>query len=434
MGRAFDIAADQPWAILPDTLETILSIAGRYNDDPESVAAKLGRPMSNTRTVSLRGDTAVIPVRGPISRYMNIFSEISGGTSVEVLATDFQKALDDPGIGSIVLDIDSPGGTVAGVSEFASMVAGAEKPVTAYVSAMGASAAYWIASAADRIVLSDTASVGSIGVVATIRTDKAANQIEIVSSQSPNKRVDVETDEGRTQIQSHIDKLANVFISAVATGRGVDEETVMSKFGHGGLLVGDDAVSAGMADEVGSLESVIAAMVGTKRGVEIMAEAKSTDSPKITREYLAANHSAMVEDIKTEGYELGMADGIKAGAEQERTRIQDVEAQSMAGHEPLIASMKYDGKTTGAEAAIAVLQAEKTARASVASQIAAETPAPVPSVAAEGAVDNLPMEDRCKAKWAESPEIREEFGNIEAYIAYVGANDRGSIKVLGGKK
>ena len=95
VGKAFDFAADQPWAILPESLETILSIAGRYNDDPEAVAAKIGRPLNNTRTVSMRGDTAVIPVHGPIFRYANLFTEISGATSIEVMATDLQKAMDE---------------------------------------------------------------------------------------------------------------------------------------------------------------------------------------------------------------------------------------------------------------------------------------------------------------------------------------------------
>lgn len=161
--KAFEMAATQPWAILPDMLTTILSIASRETE-PEAVAAKLGRPLENTYQVEMREGVAILPVTGPVMRYANLFSKVSGATSIDVLATDFNEALANPEVQGIVLHIDSPGGTVAGVNEFAQMLYNArgQKPIIAYVSGMGASAAYWIASACDAIVLDATASVGSI--------------------------------------------------------------------------------------------------------------------------------------------------------------------------------------------------------------------------------------------------------------------------------
>ena len=102
-----------------------------------------------------------------------------------------------------MLEIDSPGGQIAGISEFADQVAAAGKPIVAYISDIGASAAYWIASAADQVIIRDTAAAGSVGVVATLRRDKKDNdRIQIVSSQSPRKRVDPETEEGRSVLQA----------------------------------------------------------------------------------------------------------------------------------------------------------------------------------------------------------------------------------------
>jgi hypothetical protein len=151
------ITADR-WAILPDALERIVAIAQGLNDSPESVAAPLGRPLENTRTVTRRGDVAIVPVSGPIFRYANLLTDVAGATSIENLARDFRTAVDDPSVRSIVLETDSPGGQVAGVSEFAEQLraAAAIKPVIAYVSDLGASAAYWIASAASEIVARET--------------------------------------------------------------------------------------------------------------------------------------------------------------------------------------------------------------------------------------------------------------------------------------
>lgn len=267
-GAAADWVLSQPWAITEEALGVILAIAERRNESPEAVSAKLGRPLDNTRSVTVRDGVAIIPVNGPISRHADLFSEISGATAIETLARDFRAALDDRSVKAVVLEMDTPGGTVAGVGEFASQVMqarGQGKPVVAYVGSQAASAGYWIASAADRVVADPTALLGSIGVISGVRkpADARAGQartIEFVSSQSPRKRPDPETEAGRAQIQGQTDDLADVFVDAVAAHRGVAREAVLADFGQGGQLVGAKAVEAGMADGLGSLESVIACL------------------------------------------------------------------------------------------------------------------------------------------------------------------------------
>lgn len=247
------------WAITPEALHQVIAIAQGFGESPEAVAAKLGRPLDNTQTVTRRGNAAIVPITGPIFRYANIFTQVSGATSVQTLATDFTEAVRDPTVKAIVLEVDSPGGMMAGVSEFAGMVRDATrvKPVIAYASHMATSAAYWIAAAASEIVVADTALLGSIGVVSRASLRKDDGTVEIVSSQSPNKRLDPGTDEGRARYQAQVDALAQVFVDAMAQYRGVSVDTVLSDFGQGGVLVGADAVKAGMADRVGSLEAVL---------------------------------------------------------------------------------------------------------------------------------------------------------------------------------
>jgi ClpP class serine protease len=252
-----------PWAITHEAMQTIVSIAERTNEKPEAVAARMGRELDNTHTVELRDGVAIIPVNGPLFRYANLFTMISGATSYQMLATDLQEALDNPAVKSIMLNIDSPGGDVNGLSEFANMIyaARSQKPITAYVGGTAASAAYWIASAASEIVLNDTSMVGSIGTVFTLEKRESptgTQRIEIVSSQSPKKRPDIATSEGKNQIQAWADQLSEIFIDTVARNRGISSEKVMNEFGQGDMLIGARAIALGMADRLGSFESVIA--------------------------------------------------------------------------------------------------------------------------------------------------------------------------------
>lgn len=266
MNRAFERATGQPWLMLPESLDALLAIADRQGN-PDALEARLGRPLDNTRAVTLRDGVAVIPITGPIMRYANLFTRISGATSTQELATDLRTALDDPKIKAIVLNIDSPGGEATGINELADMVyaARSRKPIKAYVGGTGASAAYWIASAADEVVVDDTALLGSIGVVLEVAVRQATpsqKRYTLVSSNAPNKRPDVETERGRAEIAKTIDALANVFTAKVARNLGVKPEKVAVMGDHGGLRVGAAAVKAGLAHRTGSLEALIAELSG----------------------------------------------------------------------------------------------------------------------------------------------------------------------------
>jgi capsid assembly protease len=259
--------------MLDSSLRTILEVANR-EVDLEAVAAKLGRPLENrARYITLRDRVAIVDVIGPLFRYANLFTEISGATSLEVLATELNAAVENPNVDAILLNVDSPGGEANGVNEFAAMVRDArkKKTVCAYVGGMAASGSYWIASAAGKIFADESAFIGSIGVVARFRDNRSAESrqgaqtIEIVSSQSPNKRVDPATDEGRSHIQQRVDDLAQIFVEAVASNRGTTAEKVLADFGQGGVMIASKAIEAGMVDGLSSFESVLAHLSATGR-------------------------------------------------------------------------------------------------------------------------------------------------------------------------
>lgn len=128
-------------------------------------------------------------------------------------------------------------------------------------------------------------------------------------------------------------------------------------------------------------------------------------------------------------YEQGFAAGLEVGKEQERARIQAIEASSVPGHEALIATLKFDGVSTEKEVALQILAAEKIQRehrhqARVAE--AADALPPLDTVAAASPL--LSLEEQCQAEWASSSPLREEFYSLEGYIAYRKAEARGVIK------
>lgn len=144
-------------------------------------------------------------------------------------------------------------------------------------------------------------------------------------------------------------------------------------------------------------------------------------------------------DGDTKGKKEGHINGFNAGAEAERKRIKDVESQMLPGHEALIESMKADGKTTGEQAAIAVLNAEREKRKTRLQVLEDTALKPVPPSNTDGiqttAIDaNLPVEERAKIQWDKSAEIRVEFGSVQSYIAYLKAAESGKAKILKGGK
>ncbi|WP_051790789.1 S49 family peptidase [Endozoicomonas montiporae] len=386
--RAFNWLAAHAWLLDSPVLQDIAAIArrefGSGELDFEALEARSGKQLENSHDVEIRDGVAVIQISGVISRYANLFTLICGGASTGLIAKDLNMALDDPEVTAIVLNIDSPGGEAKGIHELAEMIYQARdrKPIKAYIGGAGASAAYWIATAADEVVMDATAEVGSIGVVTGIRLfkpEEGEERFEIVSSQSPNKRLDPASDEGKADIQSKVDQLADVFIDRVARNMGVTSDQVAAEFGKGGTLIGEAAVSRGMAQRLGSLEGLIDELSGnTLMPKENKPQPLFTVAEGATVQQLVA---AITEDqpevaaaLSVAGAEEAKTAGIEEGRKAETERVKSVFEASLPGHEKLVQSLALDGKTTGAEAALKVLQAERMAMGNYLSGREAEAP------------------------------------------------------------
>ena len=273
-----------PWAILPEKLCEIgqglaMARAGEeiVTEEWAPLRAAFEARVAAARRASGAG-IMVIPVFGIIAHRMNVMMHYSGGTSTEMLAKEFRAALNDPDVGTIVLDFESPGGDVFGLQEAADEIrAGRErKPIVAVADAYAFSAAYWLASAASEISISPSGQVGSIGVWAMHADIFQMLEMEgIKPTLISAGRFKVEgnsfsplSDEARAQIQKEVDAYYRDFLKAVALGRGVTEETVKQDFGEGRMVMADEALKLGMVDRIETLEQVLTRLKagGTKPG------------------------------------------------------------------------------------------------------------------------------------------------------------------------
>jgi signal peptide peptidase SppA len=263
--------AQTPWAMLPEKLAEIvevvrLRVAG-VTLTPEAVQERLGaarRPPAAEGPPGIQ----VLPLYGVMAQRMNLFMAISGGTSTTMFAAAFRQAVQDARVGAIVLDVDSPGGSVFGVQELADVVyeARGKKRVVAVANSMAASASYWVASQADELVVTPGGEVGSIGVFAVHEDiSKMAEMEGVKVSYISAGKYKVEGnpfeplgDEARGYIQRRVDDYYDLFVRSVARGRNVLQREVREGFGQGRMVGASRAVATQMADRVEPLDATIA--------------------------------------------------------------------------------------------------------------------------------------------------------------------------------
>ena len=229
------------------------------------------------RLYDLRPDgVAVVSLHGICGRHLSGLAMACGGCDVDRVRAAVLAADADLAARAIVLDVDSPGGAVAGVAECAEAVARVEKPCIAYAADQCASAAYWIASQADALIVGPTADIGSVGVYCALLDESRAYdakglKVEMLSS-GANKGVGYPgtalTDEQRATLQGQVDYVADLFKAAVLQGRAGDEPS--ADILDGRCLVGGLAVDANMADGVGDMEAAVSlalTMAANEQGV-----------------------------------------------------------------------------------------------------------------------------------------------------------------------
>ena len=408
------------WAIQPERLLEIQSIYDTHlrgdKIDIPAIEARLGRPLaSEQQEYRLReGGVAVLSIEGVLSPKANLFTRISNGASTQLLTKQVESAIADPRVRGLILQVDSGGGNALGVPELADTVRelSSVKPIVTVTDGVMASAAYWIGSAANAVFGSGaTVQVGSIGVVMTHNyTPNASNSQTTEITAGRYKRMATSAkpldEEASAYLQQMVDHIYGVFVDAVAQNRGVSAEAVLENMADGRVFIGSQAVSAGLLDGFATVDQVAERMAANpaefaaRRKAQVAAQATpakkpagaraegnaptepvlldipATETPKETPmdlKTLAEQHPDLLASIQAEAREQG--------AQAEATRVAAVRGQSMKGHEALIDKLAADGKTTGPEAAMAVLAAERSAQEAAGKAFMEDAPAPAKTAA-----------------------------------------------------
>ncbi len=267
--------ASEIWAIDPDKLDQIVAfLALQASGDKlsaEEVEARVTK-QAERDIQRQEGSVAILPLRGVIANRMNMMSEISGGTSSEKFGRMLDSSVADSAVKAIILDVESPGGVVTGTDELSSKIFAARgtKPIIAHVNGYAASAAYWIATAADEVVLTASAEVGSIGVIGVHDDVSAALEkmgvkktiIKAGKFKGEGNSFGPLSEEAITFRQQQADSYYDDFVRAVARNRNVSLSAVRDGFGQGRMVRAEAAIAEGMADRIATLDETIARFSG----------------------------------------------------------------------------------------------------------------------------------------------------------------------------
>jgi signal peptide peptidase SppA len=279
-----------PWALMPERLQAMSGILTRWSageppSDETLFQVNTDRVLRDSRkqmaAASAGSGIAVLPLYGVVTQRGNMVDDISGpgSTSTQQFAAVLRQMLADDTVGQILIDIDSPGGSVYGVAELASEIvkARAQKPVIAVANSLAASAAYWLGCSASEFYVTPGGEVGSIGVwQAHFDYSKALEEDGVKPTLISAGKFKVEgnpyvplDEQAQAFMQSRVDDYYNAFVEAVAIGRGVSVNDVRTGMGEGRVLGADAALALNMVNGIASFDDVLAKMQANIRSTPV---------------------------------------------------------------------------------------------------------------------------------------------------------------------
>jgi len=239
------------WAIIPETLR---EMAASLAEQQHELVGATARPSQEYSKI------AILPLWGVINHKPSLLSMLFGGTSLEGFGAYFRAAVSDPTVKAIVLDVDSPGGEVAGTHEMAREIFAARstKPIYAMVNTLSASAAYWISAAADKIWMTPSGLAGSIGVYALHEDKSGADEkggikhtiIKAGKYKEEANPFEPLSDDAKAALQQMADDAYDMMTADIAEFRGVSQRKIQNGYGEGRVLGAKRALNAGMVDKI----------------------------------------------------------------------------------------------------------------------------------------------------------------------------------------
>jgi len=425
---------------------------------------------------------AVIPIVGSLVRRGSYIGASSGVTSYEGISAQLRAAAEDDEVRVIALEIDSFGGEAAGIFDLGAQIRRVReiKPVRAFVADYALSAGYAIASQADHITVPPFGEAGSVGVVCMHADyegylEKEGIRITLVHSGArkvdgnpfealpagTRERLQAECDDmwrafaamveegrrGRVTAQQALDTEADVFRGQAAVGVGFADAVAEARTAFAALLaevnpaitpVGGRSAAMAAQPVVAQADQPIVAGLAARDAIPAdPAPAATKEEPmdwdSLTTAELREHRADIVSDIEASA-SAGADQRVQEALASERTRIAEIDAIAVAGHESLVAAAKADGRSA-AELALEMVKADKAAGAGHLTQLrqadaSAAVPAAPQTPVETTALSGTPEEQAADA-WDKSAVLRAEFGNSkEAYLAFAKAEASGRARIL----
>lgn len=468
--RVLQFAFSQVWAMEEGFHRKMFQVLLRHAEgvklSDEEITAATGTEMRK-RSVEMRIEkgVAVIPIHGVIAHRASAVGRLSSnvGTSVEHIRQDLETAMADDSVQAVVLDVDSPGGSVSGIDELATEIRAARdrKPIVASTDGLMASAAYYLASQADRVIATKSSMVGSIGVIASFLDDYrylAGKGIDPVVVKSVPGKGGVQTngsfsDSDRADLQREVDAYHAMFVDAVAAGRRMTGEDAKA-IADGRTYTGAEALSRRLIDAVESNPAKAitmarslarvrsAAATTSKPAANVAAGALPSEEPMTTETETSAATNKLAAAVPTPPPEqptpAAQATPTPTPAPHdpvaaERQRCTAIHAAADASQHALVAQLVRDNVPVG-DAITAIMKDRASKQqlpngAATASQAAGNSTGNKSNE--DEAIKAMPEgEAKWKKEWAASAELRDEFLNDEgAFLAFKRAESRGQTRL-----
>lgn len=489
ISRILQAAASQRWALEESFYGRMCAVIARsvVPTDAELVAAAGGRAadrievidpeLPQRRPLQVQRGVATIPIHGVISQRATLFEDVcADGTSVETIRGLLQQAMSRDDVHAIVLDIDSPGGSVAGIDDLGAELreARAKKPIVAHTDHLMASAAYWLASQANKVFATRDAIVGSIGVIAGVIDNHRQLQergldpvvVKSVPGKGHLQSNGAFGDAQRAAVQRDVDAYHAMFVEAVAAGRGVPLEQAQH-MGDGSTWIGAQAQQRGFIDGVQTMQASLRVARSLARQVSAAAAAVlgDEDAPAAPTNLppagnVAAQASTTTEDpmdpktltgaggtpppanpAATQHDPAAITSAAEAARNAERQRVLAIRKAGARAQADLVDRLISDG--TPVEQALAAIAEDLSAQlqnaralpsAQTAPQAVGNSAAVLPQAKPADAIAAMPEgEAKWQAQWDADAALRAEFGgNRDMWFA--SARNAGRARLTSNRK
>jgi len=341
--------AKEPLLLESNAYDSIQSIAGdpmiflkaagesweypaHMSEDPKIVTVA----RSTNPYIKLHDDIAIIDLMGPLANEPSCMESMAGWSSTEAVRNALKIAYNDPSIQGILLNVNSPGGEVDGTDATASLIQeiAKSKPVYSYASGMMASAAYWVGSASTKVFAAPTSEIGSVGVVFSLVDDsermakEGLKRKEIVSDISPDKRIDMNSEEGESYIRTRANDIASIFVDKISSMRKVPQSHVLEHFGKGRVMIASKALDAKMIDHISTLDEAVLDLKNYSHNNK----GANMDLRTITAQELKDGNPKLFEEIQSSAHSKSYDEGYQAGIEAESKRVNAILGKAKAGY------------------------------------------------------------------------------------------------------